>query len=382
MDFDLDEEQRAVRDLARRLLGAEPHAARPFSRETWHALGRAQLLGVALPESVGGSGSGIISLCLLLERAGAVASGLPFIPALVLAALPLTRASAAAPASELLQRVCSGACIPCGAFGPRGEPSIEARKRAGGWTLSGADPCVDALPIADTLVVAARTESGQRALFLLRADHAGVRIDEQQVASGQPFGRLQLHDVELAPDALLIEDLGLAGAVIDWTLERAYLAQCAYELGLSAQALHLTARYASERRQFGRAIGTFQAVAQRLADAHIALETMRLSLWRAAWLIDQARPAHAEIAVARTVACQAGHQIHCTAQHVHGGSGFDRRYPLHYYFLASQQNGLRLGGHGHHLARLGRLVAAEARPPDHASYERLEAGAHRREGLD
>ena len=73
---------------------------------------------------------------------------------------------------------------------------------------------------------------------------------------------------------------------VDQVLERSYVAQCAYELGLCARALQLTARFASERKQFGRPIGTFQAVAQRIADAHVAVESMRLVLWRAAWLIE------------------------------------------------------------------------------------------------
>jgi alkylation response protein AidB-like acyl-CoA dehydrogenase len=353
MDFAFNDDQSAVRDLARKIFA---ELAPQFDRDAWRTLGSAGLLGVTLPTSVGGSESGVVALCLLLEQAGEAASTLPLIPALVLAGLPLTQADASARTSAWLQRLCRGESVLSGVFGERGESTLQARRTAVGWRLSGVESCVEALPLADALLLAAKTERGETALFLVESDTPGLSRETQQVASGHPIGRLTLQDVLVEEDALLCDPVR-AGELVDWALDRAYLAQAAYELGLSSRALALTARFASERQQFGRAIGTFQAVAQRVADAHIALETMRLSLWRAAWLVDEGASARHEIAVARVVATQAGHEIVCAAQHVHGSMGFDRSYPLHRYFLASQHNELLLGGHGFHLARLGQLLA-------------------------
>jgi 3-oxocholest-4-en-26-oyl-CoA dehydrogenase beta subunit len=350
MDFAFNDDQSAVRDLARKIFSELPTHFHP---DSWRTLGRAGLLGVGLPTSVGGSESGVVALCLLLEQAGEAASTLPLIPALVLAGLPLTQTDRG---STWLQRVCQGESVLSGVFGERGEPTLQAQRTAAGWRLSGVESCVEALPLADALLLAAKTPQGATALFLVETDAAGVSRETQQVASDHPIGRLTLQDVLVGEDALLC-DPARGGALVAWALDRAYLAQAAYELGLSSRALALTAKFASERQQFGRAIGTFQAVAQRVADAHIALETMRLSLWRAAWLVDEGAPATQEIAVARVVATQAGHEIVCAAQHVHGSMGFDRSYPLHRYFLASQHNELLLGGHGFHVARLGQLLA-------------------------
>jgi 3-oxocholest-4-en-26-oyl-CoA dehydrogenase beta subunit len=364
MDFGLDERQVAVRDLARQVLGqlypARSAAAFAPEREpaAWRALGGADLLGVGLPAAVGGSDSGFVALCLLLEQAGEVACPLPLISALVLAGLPIAQADSRR-ASELLEPLCRGELQLCGSFGSRGEPALRARRAQGqgrGWILNGSESCVEGLPTAEVLLLAARTEEDSLGLFLLEPRMPGVRIEAQSVASGHGVGRFQLQDVSLDANALLCE-LGRVDALVAWTLERAYLAQSAYELGIAARALALTAQFASERKQFGRPIGTFQAVAQRLGDAHIAVETMRLTLWRAAWLVDSGADARSETAVARMIAARAGHQVVCAAQHVHGSAGFDRDYPLHRYYLASKHNALMLGGEGFHLARLGKLLA-------------------------
>jgi alkylation response protein AidB-like acyl-CoA dehydrogenase len=278
----------------------------------------------------------------------------PLLPALVLAGLPLARSGRA---GDRLKALCAGETILCGALGSHGESALRVRREGPDYILAGSETCVEALPLAAAVVVAARTDAGSRALFLVDTRAPAVHVEVQSVASGCSLGSLALQDLRVGPDALLC-DLGDADELVDWTLDRAYLAQCAYELGLCEGALALTAKYAGERQQFGRPIGTFQAVAQRIADAHIAVETMRLTLWRAAWLAERGSDARREIAVARTIATRAGHDVVCAAQHIHGGMGFARDYPLHRYFLASKQNELRLGGHGFHVARLGKMLAA------------------------
>jgi alkylation response protein AidB-like acyl-CoA dehydrogenase len=149
----------------------------------------------------------------------------------------------------------------------------------------------------------------------------------------------------------------LKGAeIVEYALDRTQLGQCALELGIARRALILTAKYATERHQFGRPIGTFQAVAQRAGDAYIDVETIRLTLFRAAWLLDAGRDARAEIAVAKMIAAEAGHRVVCAAQHIHAGIGFDRDYPLYRYFLASKQNEFAYGSASYHRARLGRMI--------------------------
>ena len=125
------------------------------------------------------------------------------------------------------------------------------------------------------------------------------------------------------------------------------------------RALELTAAYAREREQFGRPIGSFQAVAQRLADAYIDVEAVRLTMWEAAWRVAERLPAPAEIATAKFWAADAGHRVAHTAVHVHGGTGIDVDAPTHRYFIAAKRNEFTLGARDRPAAPPRR----RARPP-------------------
>ncbi|MEV0899116.1 acyl-CoA dehydrogenase family protein [Actinoplanes sp. NPDC049802] len=145
---------------------------------------------------------------------------------------------------------------------------------------------------------------------------------EQAAAAG--FGAELLADLEV-PEA--------------WLRSRRVVGTAAHQLGVVERALEMTAGYARGRVQFGRPIGAFQAVSQRLADAWIDVEALRLALWQAV-----CRPEPAEVATAGFWAAEAGHRVLHTAVHVHGGVGIDMDYPLHRYFLAAEANEFALGG--------------------------------------
>jgi alkylation response protein AidB-like acyl-CoA dehydrogenase len=134
---------------------------------------------------------------------------------------------------------------------------------------------------------------------------------------------------------------------------------CAAQVGVIERALEMTAEHARKRVQFGRPIGSFQAVAQRLADAYIDVEAARLTMWQAAWLLDCGREADADLAVATAKfwAAEAGHRVAHTAVHVHGGMGIDVSYPVHRYFTAATQNEFALGGATAQLRRIGAVLA-------------------------
>ena len=124
-------------------------------------------------------------------------------------------------------------------------------------------------------------------------------------------------------------------------------------------ALEMTAKYTSEREQFGKKIASFQAVGQRAADAYIDTEAVRLTTWQAAWRLSEDLSAAEEVAVAKFWAAEGGQRVVHAAQHLHGGLGVDRDYPLHRYFLWAKQLELTLGGATASLLRLGRALAAQ-----------------------
>ena len=130
-------------------------------------------------------------------------------------------------------------------------------------------------------------------------------------------------------------------------MARGTVGLCAMQAGVIERALELTAEYARNRVQFGRPIGSFQAVAQRLADAYIDVEAVWLTMWQAAWLLasgaegDAAARGGAAVATAKFWAAEAGHRVAHTAVHVHGGLGIDMSYPVHRYFVAAKQPRVR-----------------------------------------
>ncbi|HMJ14788.1 MAG TPA: acyl-CoA dehydrogenase family protein [Polyangiaceae bacterium] len=364
MDFGLNEQQTAVQDLAKQIfrglapaesLAALERAGEGFHSVVWDALGKAQLLGLSLPEEVGGGGMGLVELCLLVEQSGDAACPVPLLPTLVMSGLPIAHFGTSDQHARFLAPVVSGSMLLTAALVASSEP-IVATRNGSEWVLNGTRECVPALHLAARVLVPAHNANGSIGMFLVDTRSNGARSERQTGTNGEQLGRLLLSGVRVASSDVL-GDASAGQDILEWTLERTWLAQCALELGLARRALLLTANYARERQQFGRPIGTFQAVAQRAADAYVDVETIRLTLFRAAWLLDQGRDARREVAVAKAVAAEAGHRVVCAAQHIHGGVGFDRDYPLYRYFLASKQNEFTLGSASHHLARLGKMLA-------------------------
>jgi alkylation response protein AidB-like acyl-CoA dehydrogenase len=213
---------------------------------------------------------------------------------------------------------------------------------------------------AQALLISAWIESeGGAGLFVVPADAAGLDRQAQAGTDPTPLALLTLANVRLAASALLDGGTGPAD-LLRWHVGQMRVGLAASQLGIAGEALRRTAAYTSERVQFGRPVGSMQAVQQRAADAYIDVEAMRSTLWRAAWLIDQGLCDDAEIAVAKYWAAIGGHRVTHTAQHQHGGMGADVTYPIHRYFLAAKAVETALGGTQPMLAELGSAIATGA----------------------
>ncbi len=169
---------------------------------------------------------------------------------------------------------------------------------------------------------------------------------------------LELSGVRVEADAV-IGSLDTEATTLRWLVEYVTVAISSVVTGVAEAALKLTAEYTTTREQFDRPIATFQAVGQRAADAFIDTEAIRLTTLKAAWYLADGRPAAKEVAVAKFFAAEAGQRVVRAAQHLHGGVGVDRDYPLHRYYLWAKQLELTLGGAGRQLATLGHLLADE-----------------------
>ena len=216
---------------------------------------------------------------------------------------------------------------------------------------------VFAAPLAALLLVPAATADGA-AVFLVAPGDAGVTVERQQVTGGGSAGRVTLRGARLGDDRVLGSPAAGPG-ITEWLVAHGTVGLCALQLGVVERALELTSAYARDRVQFGRPIGSFQAVTQRLADAYIDVEAVRLTMWQAAWQLAAGLPGGTEVATAKFWAADAGHRVAHTAVHVHGGVGIDMDYPLHRYFTAAKRAEFALGGATSQLRRIGAALARD-----------------------
>jgi alkylation response protein AidB-like acyl-CoA dehydrogenase len=368
MDFSRTEAQDELAGLTRQILGrrapAEGFDAGLFDTGLFDTVGWAELAGAGvlaagLPEALGGDGVGLLEHCSVLAEIGRAVAPLPYLASIVLGAGALARFAPPEQQRRWAEPAGRGEVILTAALaeedGDACAPAASARAVGDGWVLSGAKTTVPAAEQAGLFLVPAATEPGGTAVFLVTPDDAGVTVTAQQVTGGAAAGRLELDGVELAGGRLLGAP---DGQVASWLASHATVGLCAQQLGVVERALELTAEYARSRVQFGRPIGAFQAVAQRLADAYVDVEAVRLTMWQAAWRLAAGLPAETEIATAKFWAADAGHRVAHTAVHVHGGVGIDTSYPLHRYFTAAKAGEFALGGATTQLRRIGAALAS------------------------
>jgi alkylation response protein AidB-like acyl-CoA dehydrogenase len=370
VDFAYSDEQQAAIDLARQILtdqctpqrlrALEQAGGPRIDRGLWRQLADAGLVAAGLPEAQGGAGLGFLVVAGIVEQVGRTAAPVPLLEATVLGALPLAAFGSAAQRERWLPRAAHGEAILTAALvephREAGDPATRARREGAGFRLSGTKLCVPAGEIADAILVPAALEGGGVSLFLVETNAPGVRQTPLVTTSRQPESILELAD---AP-AELVGAAGRGAELVAWIELRATAALCALAVGVCSEALRLTAEYTKTRKQFDQPIATFQAVAQRAADAFIDTEAVRLTALQAAWRIDAGLPADAAVAAAKVWAAQGGSRVVRAAQHLHGGVGVDREYPLHRYYLYARQLELTLGGATQQLRRLGRLIASDA----------------------
>lgn len=356
MDFTPTEAQQDLAALTRRILTDRVTPERlkehRFDRELWTALAEAGVLAAAFPEHVGGSGFSLLEQCSVLVEVGRAVAPVPYLASIVLGASAIARFGDSEQHERWARPAATGDLVLTVALDA--ETPVRAVERPGGrWALTGTLTTVPAGPIADLVLVPADT-----CVFLVTPDDPGVTMSPQEMVDSDTAGRLELTDVELDADRVLGGKL-----VVDWLTAHATVGVCATQLGVVERAVELTAEYARTRVQFDRPIGSFQAVAQRLADAHVDVEAIRLTLWQAAWQLSAGHPAEAAVATAKFWAADAGHRIAHTAVHLHGGVGIDLDHPVHRYFVAAKRNEFALGAATAHLVQLGELLATASGAP-------------------
>jgi acyl-CoA dehydrogenase len=356
MNFDFSDDQKQLRDQARRFLAEKCTTKQvrqvlegkdTYDRALWKGLAELGFLGVAIPEEFGGSGAGHLELAVLAEELGRVVAPVPVASSIYLAAEAIMIAGTDAQKRKYLPGLASGEKIATLAlFEGKGNPSPAAVKASvSNGALSGVKTPVPDGGIADFAVVVARSGNSGREtdIGLYIVDLKGKGVECRSLKSIDPTH----NQAEIKFDGAPAELLGQAGegwSALTRVLDRAAVLIAFEQVGGADRALEMGRDYALDRMAFGRPIGSFQAVKHILADMYVNATLARSNAYYAAWALSTNAAELAEAAAAARISATQGFQ-HCSKQNiqVHGGMGFTWEFDCHLYYRRSNALALVLG---------------------------------------
>ncbi len=347
--------------LAREVMEGEPSPA----AELWSKLARLGWMGLALPETFGGAGLGLLELSLVTEELGRVLAPVPFLPTAIVA-MAIAELGDAAVHERWLPRFAAGEVRATLALSEeRGdEPegiALRAEPVAGGFELSGEKLFVPDASAAELLAVLARTGGrGERGLGLFLVPRDAPRLEMVAMRSMdplRPLHRARFDGVRVDAGALLGRDPD-AWPRIERVFDRARALVCAEMVGGAEQCLDAAVAYARDRIQFGRPIGANQAIRHRCADMLLRVELARSVTAHAAWSASVGAPdAALAVAMAKSTVGDWYHYLAAENIQIHGGVGFTWEYDCHLYYKRARSDEIWLGDGGYHRERVARLLS-------------------------
>lgn len=372
MDLGLNETQQMLRTSAWEFLEAECPTSyvrdmeqdeRGYTPQFWDKLAGLGWLGLVFPERYGGSELGFVELAILLEEMGRVLLPGPYFSTVLMAGMIIAETGSEDQKREYLSGIASGRLImtlaltePSGRWDAEGvrttaEPSDE------GYTLNGVKLYVPNANVSDHVIVAARTGQGESdiSLFVVPSNADGLTITALQTIASDKQSELALDNVYV-PGSVLLGELNRGWDAMEKALAWGAVGKCAEMLGGAQQALDMTVAYAKQRIQFGRSIGSFQAVQHHVADMAADVEGCRYITYQAAWALAEGLPAEREVAMAKAWVSDAYHKVCMTAHQCHGAIGFTREHDLQLYSRRAKAGELMFGDAEFHMEKVASAV--------------------------
>ena len=353
LNLDFTGEQDMLRDMVRGLLAQHSPLEKVreleddpvgYSTELWSQLAELDLLGLVLPEELGGSGMTMLEGVIVYEELGRAVTPLPHFVSCVLSATALVRAGSADQQAEWLPKIASGEVIltpawlePDNGFSPQGV-QVRAVADGDGFVITGTKQHVYFASAADRFVVLARTGDGPEDvdLFLVDPTAAGVTLTQKMSISSDTQYRVDLDGVRVTA----ADRIGDAGTGWDtWTkvLEDGMILAAAQANGGCEHALDITVQYSKDREQFDKPLGAFQALAHNMADAKTSLDGSKVLTYEAAWARSLGRPVNHLAPMAKLFASKSYRDTTAMAQQIFGGVGFTLEYEIQLYFRRAKQ---------------------------------------------
>lgn len=374
MDLGLSEEQEMLKNFARDFLEKEvpekyvrdmEEDEKGYSPEVWSKMAEQGWQGLIIPEDLGGTGLGFLDLIVLLEEFGRALVPGPFIPT-TLAAIALLEAGNDEQKKQYLPRIASGEAIGTLAIT---EPSarwdaegiqLQATKGANGYTLNGTKLFIPDAHVADLMVVAARTggsgESGI-SLFVVDAKSPGISTEVLKTIASDKQCEVKFENVQV-PAANLLGAEGQGWEPLQKVMLKATVMECAYLVGLAQMDFEISVNYAKERVQFGRPIGSFQAIQHKCADMVTDVDGARFIMYRAAWSVAEGEPdAALNVHMAKAWCSEATRRVVAHGQQIHGGIGFTKDYKIQLFFRRQKRSELMWGDADFHREKVADALA-------------------------
>ena len=375
MDLGLTERQQSLQSEARSVLERECpiELVRAVERdgtgcpaELWETACQQGWPGVAVPERYGGTGGDFVDLTVLLEEMGRALFPGPLFSTVVLGALPILAFGSERQKEHYLPRISSGELVFSAALsepwhrGSSIDPTAQARPADSGHSLTGEKMFVPSVEAADLFLVPATVggADGATGVFILPSHASGVGVTEVRGLAPEHHGQLKLEGVQLGPDDIL----GAAGngrLIVEQIGRWAAVALCAQMWGAAQRLLEMTVEYAKERVQFGRPIGSFQAVQHHCANMAIDADSMRYMAHLAAWKLSREESADLEVSMAKAWCSSAGDRVAELAHQVHAAIAFTEEHPLSLFSRRLKVWSLVYGGPSEHEEAVARHLGLE-----------------------
>jgi alkylation response protein AidB-like acyl-CoA dehydrogenase len=370
MDFDLSKPQKLLKDSARAFLARECKASRvrelmetdtAHDKQLWQAIAEQGWTGLVIPEEHGGLGLGLVEMAAVAEEMGRACLPGAFLSTFTAAAL-IERAGSAAQRAKYLEPIAAGelkttvALLEESANWDPGAVKLKATREDGRFLVTGRKLFVPDSGVADLLVCVAR-DGDSLALLPIKRGADGLSIKAMpSMDETRKLYEVVFEGVSVAGADALGAD-GDAGGALRGALEVATVLLCAEMVGGMQWVLDTTIEYAKTRQQFGRSIGSFQAVQHQCADMLLMTESARSAAYYAAWALTEGDPAASgAVSIAKAYCSDAYREVANRGVQVHGGIGFTWEHDLQLYYKRSKSSETLFGDATFHRERLARLI--------------------------
>lgn len=356
MDFGFNEDQLAIQAAATRVFTdlcddeavkglATRGASNAMHKVLWSQLAKLGMLGLPIDEKYGGMGMSLLEFCFVLEQQGRTVAPLPLLGTVVECAMTLADGDNHDLKQNLLPKIVSGECILSQVRPYTGIHQAQPLKfvaKANGYILNGRSGFAAYVAVANGYVISGKCSDGDTLLIYLPSGTEGISVTEQTAINDETAGYLMFANVRVGPTNVFARG-NQATKLLRLQQQRTWVAMAAMQVAILDEGLRRAAEYVSERKQFGKPLGAFQAVSQQAANAYMEIESLRSAYWRALEDVEQGNDLTMSASIAKFWVSTAGHLVAHTFLHLHGGIGQDISYPIHRYFLWAKQNERYLG---------------------------------------